>query len=213
MLELSHVYVHFADKYVLCDVSFRLHAGCIKCIGGESGSGKSTLLKAVMGFVPVRQDGEIYIDGQQLTAQSVNELRQKIAYVPQELCLPAETVEEMVLMPFTLIKSNRKLMPSREKLLAEWQLLGLTEELLLKRPNEISGGQRQRMMLATAGLLRKPLMIIDEPTSALDADTARRVGHYFHHLATARGTAILIATHDPQLLSLPDTYILPFPRR
>lgn len=213
MLELRHVYVHFEGKYVLCEVNFHLHAGRIKCIGGESGSGKSTLLKAVMGFVPVRKDGEIYIDRQLLTAQTVNELRKKIAYVPQELYLPAETVEEMVHMPFTLIKNNRKHMPKRNELLAEWERLGLSEDLLRKRPNEISGGQRQRMMLATAGLLDKPLLLVDEPTSALDAETSYRVWQYFHHLANYRGTAILIATHDPQLLSLPDTYILPAHRR
>lgn len=209
MLELRHVYVHFDGKYVLREVNLHLHAGHIKCVGGESGSGKSTLLKAVMGFVPVRPDGQIIIDGQLLTAQTVDELRKKTAYVPQDFYIPAETVEAMVLMPFSLIKHNRKHLPSRANLLAEWELLGLSADLLNKRPGEISGGQRQRMMLATAGLLRKPLLIVDEPTSALDAETAARVGKYFHYLANCHGAAILIATHDPQLLSLPDTYMLP----
>ena len=206
MLIVNHLSVRFAEKQVLSDVSLHVAAGQLLCVGGESGSGKSTLMKAVLGFV--ESEGEVLIGGERLTAESVGRLRKQTAYVPQELALPSETVEQMVMMPFTL-KANKKYAPARETLLAEWERLGLDETLLEKRPTEVSGGQRQRMMLATAGLLHKPLLLADEPTSALDADTALRVRSYFQFLATDRGTAILLVSHAPQLLSLPGTLLLP----
>ena len=199
--------VSFPPRRVLQGVSLRVGAGEVMCIGGESGCGKSTLLRAILGLVAAGE-GEVRVGGVRLSSEGVGQLRRLTAYVPQELALPCDSVEEMVLLPFSL-KANRALRPSREVLLAEWERLGLGADLLGKRAAEVSGGQRQRMMLATAGLLHKPLLIADEPTSALDREGADRVVSYFHHIAQRQGTAVLVASHHPALLNLPGTLILP----
>lgn len=196
--------VSFPPRRVLRGVSLRVDTGQVLCVGGESGCGKSTLLRAILGLVP--GEGEVRVGDVRLGPESVSQVRRLTAYVPQELALPCVGVEEMVMLPFTL-KANRALQPNRRALLAEWECLGLSEDLLGKRVAEVSGGQRQRLMLATAGLLRKPLLLADEPTSALDRESAGRVVDYFHHLAR-QGMAVLVASHAPALLSLPGTIML-----
>ena len=204
VLQVSGLCVSFPPRAVLRGVDLCVEAGQVLCVGGGSGSGKSTLLRAILGLV--EGQGEVCVCGRRLNEESVWWVRRQVAYVPQELSLPCGSVEEMVRLPFTL-RANRALQPSRGELLAEWERLGLGNELLGKRAAEVSGGQRQRMMLATAGLLHKPLLLADEPTSALDGVNAGIVVDYFHYLA-ARGTAVLAASHASALLSLPGTVML-----
>jgi polar amino acid transport system ATP-binding protein/putative ABC transport system ATP-binding protein len=206
MLRINHLSLGYDGRTVLRDVNVHVRRGEVKCVGGESGSGKSSLIRAVMGFADC--EGEILVDGIRLSAATVGQIRQRIAYVPQELALPHETVAEMVWMPFRF-RANRHVAPSRERLLAEWERLGLDASLLEKRTTEISGGQRQRMMVAVAGLLEKPLIVADEPTSALDADSALLLRDYLLGLAAERGVAVCVVSHAPQFLSLPGTLILP----
>ncbi len=205
MLQIRHLSIGYDGHAVLHDLSLHVGRGQVVCVGGGSGSGKSSLLNAVLGFVP--SEGEILVDGIRQSATSIGAIRRRIAYVPQELALPHETVEEMVRLPFTL-KANRSIPFSEERLLAEWGRLGLEPELLRKRSSQISGGQRQRVMLSVAGLLGKRLLLADEPTSALDNDTARLVLDYFRMLAAERGMAVLVVSHSPVFLALPDTIIL-----
>ena len=73
--------------------------------------------------------------------------------------------------------------------------LGLERELYYKRVNEISGGQRQRMMIAVASMTNKPLIIVDEPTSALDSGSTERVLAFLRH-QTRKGTSVLAVSHD-----------------
>ncbi len=194
VLEVRQLGVAYGSQRVLTDVSFRLERGEVMCVGGESGSGKSSLLKALLGFVDF--EGEIRVLGLPLSEQTVDEVRRSVAYVPQELALPSETVREMVWMPFTL-RANRQSTPDEAALLDEWTRLRLDASLLDKRVGEVSGGQRQRIMLAVAGLLGKPLLLVDEPTSALDEDTSRLVLDYFRLLAEERAMTVLVVSHSP----------------
>ena len=100
----------------------------------------------------------------------------------------------MVQLPFNL-KANRGTPFSENRLFACFEDLGLEQELYHKRVNEISGGQRQRMMIAVASMIGKPLTIVDEPTSALDSGSAERVLAFFRRQAE-KGSAILTVSHD-----------------
>lgn len=198
MLRLQNITIRYGDKTILKDFSLSVDKGEIVCLCGESGCGKTSLLNAVMGFVDC--EGSISFDGVGMTAANIDEIRRQIAYVPQELALPQETVSEMVRLPF-MLKANRAVAFSEEMITEEWSHLNLEPSLLQMGTGQISGGQRQRIMLSVAGLLQKPLMIVDEPTSALDADSARLVLDYFRFLARERGMAILLASHHAEIIN------------
>ncbi|MBO5024607.1 MAG: ATP-binding cassette domain-containing protein [Bacteroidaceae bacterium] len=198
MLRIRNLSLSYGAQNVFRDVTFDVHRGEIVCVCGESGCGKSSMLKSVLGFVDA--EGDIQVDGIRLAETTVDEVRRCIAYIPQELSLPYETVEEMVRSPFAL-HTNRHIVFSEEKLMSDWRMLGLSGDLMSKRATEISGGQRQRIMLSVAGLLGKRLLLADEPTSALDEDSTLLVLDYFKMLAKERGIAVLLVSHSPIIMA------------
>ena len=182
------------EQQLLGGLSFSAEDGQVVCITGDSGCGKTSLLRAILGFIPL-QEGHISVDGELLTPAAAGEFRKYIAYVPQDLAMPMETVGEMVRMPFAL-KANLATPFSKARLMEEWQKLDLAPELYDKKVSELSGGQRQRIIISTLGLLKKTIVLADEPTSALDAHTTALVLAYFKALAAA-GATVITVSHDP----------------
>ncbi|MCM1312326.1 MAG: ATP-binding cassette domain-containing protein [Bacteroides sp.] len=198
MLRIRNLSLSYGVQPVFSGVTFDVRRGDIVCVCGESGCGKSSLLKSVLGFVDA--EGSIEVGGIPLAESTVDEVRRCMAYLPQDLSLPYDTVEEMVRAPFDL-RANRHIVFSEEQLMSDWKRLGLSGGLMAKRATEISGGQRQRIMLSVAGLLGKPLLLADEPTSALDEDTTLLVLDYLRMLAKERGIAILLVSHSPAVMA------------
>ena len=194
MLEIKNVKIKFGDKTLLGGLSFSAEDGQVVCISGDSGCGKTSLLRAILGFLPL-EEGHVSIDGELLTPAAAGEFRKFMAYVPQDLAMPMETVEEMVKMPFAL-KANISTPFSKKRLMEEWQKLDLDSELYDKKVSELSGGQRQRIIISTLGLLQKPIVLADEPTSALDAHTTALVLNYLKALAS-KGATVITVSHDP----------------
>lgn len=194
MLEIKNVKIKFGDKTLLGGLSLSAEDGQVVCISGDSGCGKTSLLRAILGFLPL-EEGHVSIDGELLTPAAAGEFRKFMAYVPQDLAMPMETVEEMVKMPFAL-KANISTPFSKKRLMEEWQKLDLDSELYDKKVSELSGGQRQRIIISTLGLLQKPIVLADEPTSALDAHTTALVLNYLKALAS-KGATVITVTHDP----------------
>ena len=182
------------EQVLLGGLSFSADDGEVVCITGESGCGKTSLLRAILGFIPLHE-GHISIDGELLTPAAAGEFRKYMAYVPQDLAMPMETVGEMVKMPFAL-KANISTPFSKARLMEEWQKLDLAPELYDKKVSELSGGQRQRIFISTLGLLQKSIVLADEPTSALDAHTTALVLNYLKALA-AKGATVITVSHDP----------------
>ena len=195
MINIENISISFGNLTLFRGLDLQVHYGESVCICGGSGSGKSSLLKAVLGFVPL-SEGTIRVDGTLLAPKTADHIRKKIAWIPQELALPAELVSEMVRMPFEL-KANREAGFNKERLMDYFVSLGLEEKLYDKRVNEVSGGQRQRIMLAVTALLDKPLLVVDEPTSALDPESCLRVINFFKSLCS-KGMTILSVSHDKQ---------------
>ena len=194
MLEIKNVKIKFGDKTLLGGLSLSAEDGQVVCISGDSGCGKTSLLRAILGFLPL-EEGHVSIDGELLTPAAAGEFRKFMAYVPQDLAMPMETVEEMVKMPFAL-KANISTPFSKKRLMEEWQKLDLDSELYDKKVSELSGGQRQRIVISTLGLLQKPIVLADEPTSALDAHTTALVLNYLKALAS-KGATVITVSHDP----------------
>ena len=194
MLEIKNVKIKMGEQQLLGGLSFSAEDGQVVCITGDSGCGKTSLLRAILGFVPLAE-GHISVDGELLTPAAAGEFRKYIAYVPQDLSMPIDTVGEMVKMPFAL-KANLATPFSKARLMEEWQKLDLAPELYDKKVSELSGGQRQRIIISTLGLLKKTIVLADEPTSALDAHTTALVLNYLKALA-AKGATVITVSHDP----------------
>ena len=193
MLQIQEASIVFNEIVLFSNFNLQLHKGESACIGGDSGRGKTSLLNAIMGFVALNK-GKIIIDSQELCKHNIDAIRKQIAWIPQELALPSEWVQDMIQMPFEL-KANRAVSFSKDTLFECFEDLGSDKELYKKRVSEVSGGQRQRIMIAVAALLQKPLIIVDEPTSALDHGATDKVLAFLHKQA-ARGTTILAVSHD-----------------
>ena len=198
MLHINNACIAFGTEVLFSGFEMKLEKGETACIVGQSGCGKTSLLNAVMGFVPL-YEGTIKVGGTLLDKSTIDLVRRQIAWIPQELALPFEWVKEMVSLPFEL-KVNRSVPFSEERLFMCFDELGLEHELYFKRVNEVSGGKRQRIMLAVAALLNKPLIVIDEPTSALDTGSTDKVLAFFRRQAE-KGAAVLAVSHDKDFAS------------
>lgn len=193
MLYIENASIAYNNEVLFSGFSLHLNQGEIASISGPSGCGKTSLLNAILGFTPLKE-GRIVLNGTVLDKSSIDIVRKQIAWIPQELALPLEWVKDMVQLPFDL-KANRNSPFSETRLFEHFEELGLEQELYYKRVNEISGGQRQRMMIAVASMIGKPLIIVDEPTSALDSESSGKVLTFFRRL-TEKGSAILTVSHD-----------------
>jgi len=158
---------------------------------GPSGSGKSSLLNALMGFIPLAE-GEIKINDLLLCPETINTIRQQLSFLPQELNLDLASARDLLLYPFEF-KNNRHLLPNQKTISEILDRLLLTNHILEKKLSEISGGQKQRLALASIILLDKPVMILDEPTSALDDQSAKAVASIICSLSK---TTVISASHD-----------------
>lgn len=205
MLQIENASIAYSNNVLFSGFNLHLERGEIASISGPSGCGKTSLLNAVLGFIPLKE-GRIILNGIVSEKANIDLIRKQIAWIPQELALPLEWVKDMVQLPFSL-KANRSTPFSEAQLFGCFEDLGLERELYYKRVNEISGGQRQRMMIAVASMISKPLIIVDEPTSALDSGSTERVLAFFRR-QTKKGSAILAVSHDRAFAEGCDQHIM-----
>lgn len=205
MLQIENASIAYNNVVLFSRFNLQLNRGEIASISGPSGCGKTSLLNAILGFTPLKE-GSIILNGILQEKGSIDLIRKQIAWIPQELALPLEWVKEMIQLPFGL-KANRNTPFSESRLFACFEDLGLEKGLYHKRVNEVSGGQRQRMMIAVASMIGKPLIIVDEPTSSLDSCSTGKVLSFFRR-QTEKGSAVLAVSHDKVFAEGCDQHIL-----
>ena len=190
-------------------VDLQLHAGEAVCVLGPNGCGKTTLFRTVLGLIPALQ-GRVEVDGRDIGAEDREAVARRVAYVPQ--AQPggfAYRVEDVVLMG-RAVHVGRWSMPSRDdRRIAGEALERLGVAHLAGRPfTEISGGERQLVLIARALAQQAPLIVMDEPTASLDFGNQRRVLREIAALK-AQGVAMLLSTHQPEhALRLADRVML-----
>ncbi|MGC5616555.1 nickel ABC transporter ATP-binding protein NikE [Georgenia sp. Z1491] len=187
----------------LDSVSLHLPRGEVTAVVGESGSGKSTLAHSIVRLLPRTAEarGRVTLEGQDVLRIGRRELRslrgRSIGFVPQDPVAslnPTRTVGAQLRETFTL--AGRRV--DEAQVLQDLADLGLPDpEALLERyPHELSGGMRQRILVAMAFSQRPELVVADEPTSALDALVARAVLERMESIRARHGTTVLLITHD-----------------
>ncbi len=184
---------------VLDNVSFTLQEGEMVAFLGKNGAGKTTLLRIILGFLP-QISGEVLLDGKSVRAMSLKDRAKTIAYIPQfSQSAFAYTVKEEVLMGRSPYISNFSRPSKDDEKLAEQIMEELGILNLQARPtNEISGGEKQLVLIARALMQNAKLLILDEPTSFLDYSNQLLVLEKAMEL-TKRGYCCLYSTHNPDL--------------
>lgn len=166
MIAFENISIRIHRQELLNGVSLHIGAGDKVVLRGASGSGKSSLLKCALGILPLA-GGSVHIDGMELSAETVADIRSRIAFIGQEPVLGAETVRDAILLPFTF-KAHRENHPTDECISRLLERLHLSADILNKPCSRISGGEKQRIAILRALLLDKTVFFADEVTSALD---------------------------------------------
>ena len=200
MIQLFHVYKQFqGEAPALADVSLHVHKGEFVFVTGPSGAGKSTLMRLVF-CAECATSGQLLVFGRnvaKIKASQVPFLRRAIGVVFQDFkLLPDRTVAENVAFPLEVRGA-----PAKE---VQRRVLGILRSLGLelkadKFPLSLSGGEQQRVAVARALVGDPALLLADEPTGNLDPDRTLEVMDLLHD-ANARGTTVVVATHDRMLL-------------
>lgn len=201
LLALQNVAKRYESIEVLHDVSLQLAESESVAIVGPSGSGKSTLLN-LMGALDRPTSGHVLFDGQDLTAQTDNELaalrNRKIGFVFQlHHLLPQCTILENVLIPAMANPTTNMddVLTRAERLLDR---VGLKQRQT-HRPGQLSGGERQRTAVVRALINQPKLLLADEPTGSLDHASAENLGKLLVELNREEGVAVVVVTHSLEL--------------
>ncbi len=208
-IELKNISFSYENgaQQVFKDFSLHIPAGQKIGVVGLSGAGKSTLTKLLLRFNDVN-DGEVLLDGVDIRTVKQAELRNQIAYVPQEPLLFHASIKENVLLgrKDAPEKEITKALTSAHAMHFIEQLPGGVDSVVGERGVKLSGGQKQRIAIARAVLRHSPIMILDEATSALDSESEQIIKDSFSEILKGK-TAIVIA-HRLSTLSEMDRIVV-----
>lgn len=187
-------------------VSFEIHRNQATVVLGESGCGKTSLTKALLRMLPrnvAEYSGRVLLDGQDTMSMSEECFRRDVRWTRISMVMqaamnamnPVVRVGEQVAEPLRLHQQMSK-GKALDKAAKVFQLVGLSSDFLQRYPFELSGGMRQRAVLAMALVTEPDLVILDEPTSALDVLTQANIMNVLKRIKRDLGTSFLLITHD-----------------
>lgn len=187
MIKCHKISLSLSNISLFKELSFEVKIGEKVSICGPSGIGKSSLLRMLMGFI-YPQKGTIHINGMCLSPSTITHIRTAIAWLPQNIHLPVNTGLELSHM-LNHTPRQREIVPQF------MNRLGLSSELLFRDLQEVSGGEKQRIILAACLSMNKPILLLDEPTSALDSESTKLVTDTLWSLP---GLTVVTVTHNQQ---------------
>ena len=208
MIELKGITKSFGSLQVLKGIDLTIGKGEVVSIVGPSGAGKTTLLQ-IMGTLDKADTGTLTIDGMEvgsLSERRLSEFRNRhIGFVFQfHQLLPEFTALENVMIPALIAGTSSKEADRRAKEMLE--LMGLSDRASHK-PNELSGGEKQRVAVARALINRPSVIFADEPSGSLDTKNKEELHRLFFELRDKLGQTFVIVTHDEALATLTDRTI------
>ena len=204
---LSAISLRDGDRPILRRVSLTVGVGEVHGVVGESGAGKSTIAKAILGIIPSQvkiTGGTIDFEGQNLLSMPAKALRavlgRDIALVPQDPSTalnPSRRIDAQLTDGLRL-KRGLSAREARQRALALLEEVQIRdpERVLKCYPHQLSGGMRQRVLIAAAFGLEPKLVIADEPTTALDVTVQKQILRLIRLLQERHGTSVLFVSHD-----------------
>ncbi len=208
MIQVTDIHKRFGTLEVLKGVNLTVNKGEIVAIVGKSGAGKTTLLQ-IIGTLDRPDSGSILIDGTDISLLSEKELadfrNRHIGFIFQfHQLLPEFTALENVMMPALIARENDEQARTRAtRLLSD---LGLRDRLS-HRPNQLSGGEKQRVAAARAMMMQPSVILADEPSGSLDEQNKKELNHLLLEMRERYGQTIIVVTHDPDTARISDRII------
>ena len=208
MIRVNDIHKSFGSLEVLKGVDLEIQKGEIVSIIGKSGAGKTTLLQ-IIGTLDKADSGKVEINGVDVSGLSEKELAEfrnkHIGFIFQfHQLLPEFNALENVMMPAMIGRMDWKEAEKRAtQLLTD---LGLGERLTHK-PNELSGGEKQRVAAARALMMTPDVILADEPSGSLDEENKKELHNLLKHMQEQYNQTIVIVTHDKELAEISDRVI------
>lgn len=208
MIEIKGVTKSFGSLQVLKGIDLRIEKGEIVSIVGPSGAGKTTLLQ-ILGTLDKPDSGSVVVDGIETSTLSTNKLSEfrntHLGFVFQfHQLLPEFTAIENIMIPAYIAGMKPKETRNRAEELLEF--MGLSDRATHK-PNELSGGEKQRVAVARALMNNPAVILADEPSGSLDSKNKEELHKLFFELRDKFGQTFVIVTHDETLATLTDRTI------
>lgn len=201
---VSYLYPSSTENAV-SNVSIDIEAGKIYSIAGINGSGKTTLGLIMRGFIPKiyhgTLSGEVMYNGVSMEQETLDSLAKEIGYVFQNPFTQMSAAKETVFEEVAFALENLGINPSeiRSRVAETIKLLGI-EELENKNPMELSGGQKQKVAIASVVVMSPKILILDEPTSQLDPVATKEIFEIIK-LLKAKGTTVILIEHKLELIA------------
>jgi iron complex transport system ATP-binding protein len=197
MIEVRNLSYSYGKKIIIEDMSFDIAQGDFCAIMGPNGCGKTTLLKCIANILPIKSNS-IFINGKDATDYSVKKLAQQIALVPQHVPLDFEfSAFETVLMGRNPYQTHLQNESQKDwDIVEECMKKTNTWHLRFAPLSEMSGGERQRVLLARALTQQTPIMLLDEPLSNLDISHQFEIIKLLREISQNEKKTILLIVHD-----------------
>ncbi|MDD6542325.1 MAG: ABC transporter ATP-binding protein [Prevotella sp.] len=208
MIDIKGITKSFGSLQVLKGIDLHINKGEIVSIVGPSGAGKTTLLQ-IIGTLDKPDSGTVTIDGTDTGSLSAGKLssfrNHNIGFVFQfHQLLPEFTALENIMIPGLI--AHRKQSELKEQAMKLLQFMGL-EGRAGHKPNELSGGEKQRVAVARALINNPAVILADEPSGSLDTKNKMELHQLFFDLRDKLGQTFVIVTHDEELAKLTDRII------
>lgn len=208
MIEIKNIHKSFGQLKVLKGIDLEIKKGEIVSIVGPSGAGKTTLLQ-IIGTLDKPNEGEVVINDINISKLSNNKLsdfrNQHIGFVFQfHQLLPEFTALENIMIPSFIGGVSKSVAKQKAEELLEFMQL---KDRAHHKPNELSGGEKQRVAVARALINNPEVILADEPSGSLDSKNKRELHQLFFDLRDKYGQTFVIVTHDEELASITDRTI------
>ena len=208
MIEINNITKSFGALQVLKGIDLQIGKGEVVSIVGPSGAGKTTLLQ-IIGTLDKPDTGTVCIDDVNVTSLSQKKLsgfrNTRLGFVFQfHQLLPEFTAIENIMIPAYIAGKSRKEVRMRAEELLQFMGLG---ERASHKPNELSGGEKQRIAVARALMNNPSVILADEPSGSLDTKNKEELHQLFFDLRDKYGQTFVIVTHDESLAAITDRTI------
>lgn len=188
---MNNIYLSFEDKSILSNFSLNINEGEKVLLYGTSGKGKTSILRLMLGFV--RPDkGKLMYRGNIISSKNIWDIRREISYVPQNTHMGEESAGDIIDYARAL-RTNRNICCNDDAVKETLDFFRLSNDIMNKPFNDLSGGEKQRVLLTVGLSLNRHIYLLDEPTASLDKAMKEKTVDLFVSMKQA---TVIVVSHD-----------------